>query len=304
MPINIPDLLPARDVLNNENIFIIDESRALHQDIRALKILLLNLMPVKITTETHMMRLLSNSPLQVEVDLLHPSTHTSRNTPIEHLTAFYKTFDEVKHRNYDGLIITGAPVEQIEFEDVNYWDELVEIMEWSKHHVTSTLHVCWAAQAGLFYHFGIDKYPLSKKMFGVFPHTVSNAIIPLVRGFDDVFVAPHSRYTEIRREDILNHPELEILSESEQAGVYIVVAEGGMIFVTGHAEYDPLTLKEEYLRDREKGLEIDIPENYFPDDNPERPPMVRWRSHAHLLFSNWLNYYVYQSTPYDINQIR
>jgi homoserine O-succinyltransferase/O-acetyltransferase len=304
MPITIPDRLPASNVLSNENIFIMDETRALHQDIRALRVLLLNLMPVKITTETHMLRLLSNSPLQVEVELIHPAGRIPRHTPIEHLRAFYKNFDDVRHKKYDGLIITGAPVEQIDFEEVDYWHELSEIMEWSIHHVTSTLHICWAAQAGLYYHYGIEKHPLSGKMFGVFPHQVTNPKIPLVRGFDDTFVAPHSRHSEVRREDVLEHPELEILSESDEAGVYIVLAKNGMIFVTGHAEYDPLTLKEEFERDRKKGVQIDVPKNYFPDDDPERPPRVRWRSHAHLLFSNWLNYYVYQSTPYDINQIR
>lgn len=303
MPIKIPDALPARAVLERENVFVMDETRAIHQDIRPLKILLLNLMPVKITTETHMMRMLSNSPLQVEVELLHPKSHTTRHTPTEHLDAFYKTFDEVEHEKFDGMIITGAPVEQIEFEEVAYWDELTEIMEWSVHHVTSTLHVCWAAQAGLYYHYGIGKHPLEEKMFGVFKHTVSDPTVPLVRGFDDVFVAPHSRYTEIHRNEIIVHPELTLLSESRDAGVYIVVDRGRMIFVTGHSEYDPSTLKEEYQRDLEKGLDVDVPKNYFPGDDPEKAPEVRWRSHANLLFSNWLNYYVYQITPYDINLI-
>jgi len=303
MPIKIPDALPARAVLERENVFVMDETRAIHQDIRPLKILLLNLMPVKITTETHMMRMLSNSPLQVEVELLHPKSHTTRHTPTEHLDAFYKTFDEVEPEKFDGMIITGAPVEQIEFEEVTYWDELTEIMEWSVHHVTSTLHVCWAAQAGLYYHYGIGKHPLEEKMFGVFKHTVSDPTVPLVRGFDDVFVAPHSRYTEIHRNEIIAHPELTLLSESRDAGVYIVVDRGRMIFVTGHSEYDPSTLKEEYQRDLEKGLDVTVPKNYFPGDDPEKAPEVRWRSHANLLFSNWLNYYVYQITPYDINLI-
>ncbi|MFP4562366.1 MAG: homoserine O-succinyltransferase [Spirochaetia bacterium] len=303
MPIKIPDALPARAVLERENVFVMDETRAIHQDIRPLKILLLNLMPVKIATETHMMRMLSNSPLQVEVELLHPKSHTTRHTPAEHLDAFYKTFDEVEHEKFDGMIITGAPVEQIEFEEVTYWDELTEIMEWSVHHVTSTLHVCWAAQAGLYYHYGIGKHPLKEKMFGVFKHTVSDPTVPLVRGFDDVFVAPHSRYTEIHRNEIIAHPELTLLSESRDAGVYIVVDRGRMIFVTGHSEYDPSTLKEEYQRDLEKGLDIAVPKNYFPGDDPKKAPEVRWRSHANLLFSNWLNYYVYQITPYDINLI-
>ena len=303
MPIKIPDALPARAVLERENVFVMDETRAIHQDIRPLKILLLNLMPVKITTETHMMRMLSNSPLQVEVELLHPKSHTTRHTPTEHLDAFYKTFDEVEPEKFDGMIITGAPVEQIEFEEVTYWDELTEIMEWSVHHVTSSLHVCWAAQAGLYYHYGIGKHPLEEKMFGVFKHTVSDPTVPLVRGFDDVFVAPHSRYTEIHRNEIIAHPELTLLSESRDAGVYIVVDRGRMIFVTGHSEYDPSTLKEEYQRDLEKGLDVAVPKNYFPGDDPEKAPEVRWRSHANLLFSNWLNYYVYQITPYDINLI-
>ena len=304
MPIKIPDHLPARVVLSRENIFVMDETRAMHQDIRSLRILLLNLMPTKITTETQIMRQLSNSPLQIEVDLLHPRSHIPTNTPIEHLQAFYKTFDEVRDRNYDGLIITGAPVERIEFEEVTYWDELTRIMEWSVHHVTSTIHVCWAAQASLYYHYGIQKYELPKKMFGVFEHRVINPTIPLVRGFDDTFVAPHSRYTEVKADEIDRHPELEILSDSQEAGVYIVVAKNGMIFVTGHSEYDPHTLQEEYERDLRRGAEIEIPKNYFRDDDPKKGPIVRWRSHGQLLFSNWLNYYVYQLTPYDINQIR
>jgi homoserine O-succinyltransferase len=303
MPIKIPDALPARTVLERENVFVMDETRAIHQDIRPLRLLLLNLMPIKITTETHMMRMLSNSPLQVEVELLHPKSHTTSHTPTEHLDAFYKTFDEVEHEKFDGMIITGAPVEQIEFEEVTYWEELTEIMEWSLHHVTSTLHVCWAAQAGLYYHYGIGKHSLDEKMFGVFKHTVSDPTVPLVRGFDDVFVAPHSRYTEIHRNEIIAHPDLKLLSESEEAGVYIVVDRERMVFVTGHSEYDPLTLKEEYQRDLDKGLDIAVPRNYFPDDDPKKIPEVRWRSHANLLFSNWLNYYVYQITPYDINMI-
>lgn len=304
MPIKVPDTLPAVDVLNSENIFVITETRALHQDIRALRIVLLNLMPVKITTEIHMMRILANNPLQVEVELLHPKTHQSKNTPTGHLEAFYKTFDQIKMNKYDGMIITGAPVEHIDFEEVTYWEELNEIMEWTNHHVTSTLHVCWAAQAGLYYHYGIPKYPLPEKMFGVFPHRVNNYKVPAVRGFDDVFLAPHSRHTEIRREDIEKVKELEILSESDTAGVYIVGDSlGKNLFVTGHSEYDPLTLKEEYDRDLKKGLHIEVPKNYFPEDDPERPPEVRWRSHANLLFGNWLNYYVYQMTPFNIEDI-
>ncbi|RKX79917.1 MAG: homoserine O-succinyltransferase [Spirochaetes bacterium] len=305
MPINIPDGLPAYQILSQENIFVMTKSRALHQDIRALKIAILNLMPVKITTETHILRLLSNSPLQVEVELLHTRTHVSKHTPIEHLETFYKTFNEIEHEKFDGMIITGAPVEQIEFEEVNYWEELKEIMDWSVHHVTSVMHICWAAQAGLYHHFGIPKYLLKEKLFGVFEHTVNNPRVPLLRGFDDVFLAPHSRYTEVKREDIAGIPKLEVLSESEEAGVYIVASKNGrQIFVTGHSEYDPLTLKEEYERDIKKGIKISIPKNYFQDDNPEKVPAVKWRSHAHLLFSNWLNYYVYQITPYDLNEIK
>ena len=298
MPVRIPDKLPATDVLSHENIFVMTETRAMHQDIRALKILILNLMPVKITTETHLLRLLSNSPLQVEVDLMQPATHTSRNTPQEHLQVFYKTFDEVKHKKYDGLIVTGAPVETLEFEDVNYWDEIVRILDWSKTNVTSTLHICWAAQAGLYHHFGVKKHHIDTKMSGVFTHTVNEKNIHLVRGFDDSFLAPHSRHTEVRREEIEGVPGLNIVSESDEAGIYIVISDDGkQIFVTGHSEYDPLTLKEEYERDLAKGMNPEVPRNYFPDDNPDYLPNVSWRSHANLLFSNWLNYYVYQVTP-------
>lgn len=305
MPIKIPDALPAAEVLSNENIFVMTEYRALHQDIRPLKIAILNLMPTKIVTETQLLRVLGNSPLQVEVDLLHTKTYTSKNTPEEHLVTFYKTFDDIKHQNYDGLIITGAPIEHLEFEEVEYWEELKEIMDWSTHHVTSTMHICWAAQAGLYYHYGIPKYPLDKKMFGVFKHTVNKKNVPLLRGFDDEFLAPHSRHTEIRREDIEKVPKLELLSESEIAGVYIVKEKGGrQVFVTGHSEYDPLTLKYEYDRDVAKGLDIDVPQNYFPNDDPNQPPIVRWRAHSNLLFSNWLNYYVYQVTPYDLREIK
>jgi len=304
MPIKVPDTLPAVDVLSNENIFVMTETKALHQDIRALRIVLLNLMPLKIKTEIHMMRLLSNNPLQVEVELLHPRTHHSKNTSVDHLDTFYKTFDQIKSRKYDGMIITGAPVEQIEFEEVTYWKELKEIMNWTKHNVTSTLHVCWAAQAGLYYHYGIPKYHLPKKMFGVFKHKVNNMKVPAVRGFDDGFLAPHSRHTEIRGEDIEKVAELEILSESDEAGVYLVGDRIGKdLFVTGHSEYDPITLKEEYDRDIGKGLSIEVPKNYFPDDDPNRPPEVRWRSHANLLFGNWLNYYVYQMTPFNLEDI-
>jgi len=304
MPINVPDNLPAADILARENIFTMRESRALHQDIRALKLLILNLMPLKIETETHILRLLSNTPLQVEIELIHTKTHTTTHTSPEHLAAFYKTFEDVQHHKFDGCIITGAPVEQIEFEQVTYWDELTEIMDWSVGHVTSTMYICWAAQAGLYYHYGIPKYPLDSKMFGVFEHHVRTRQIPLVRGFDDTFLAPHSRHTELKREDLEKIPQLQIVADSEEAGIYLVMTRNGrQIFVTGHSEYEPLTLKDEYERDMNKGLEIGIPKNYFPEDNPVKLPEVKWRSHANLLFSNWLNYYIYQATPYDLNRI-
>jgi len=302
MPLNVPDNLPAIQQLREENIFVMQETRAVHQDIRPLRILILNLMPVKITTETHLLRMLSNNPLQIEITLMHTMTHTSKNTPVEHLKTFYKTFDQVKEKKFDGFIITGAPVEHMEFEEVDYWKELTEIMDWSAAHVTSTLYICWAAQAGLYYFYGIPKYPLSEKMFGVFRHKINNPKIPLVRGFDDEFLAPHSRHTEIRRTDIEKIHDLEIVSESDKAGVYIVVSKDGRkVFVTGHSEYDPYTLRDEYLRDKKKGLPIHVPENYFPNDDPSKEPLVYWRSHANLLFSNWLNYYVYQVTPYILN---
>ncbi len=305
MPIKIPDDLPAVETLNNENIFVMTEHRALHQDIRALKIGLLNLMPTKITTEIQILRLLGNSPLQVDIVLLHPESYQSKNTPREHLIKFYKTFKDVKNEKFDGLIITGAPVEQMEFEEVAYWDELTEIMDWSVSNVFSTLHICWGAQAGLYHHYGIPKYLLPKKMFGVFPHTVCKKNEKLLRGFDDEFYVPVSRHTEVRKEDIIKVPELEILSESKEAGVYIVTAKNGrQVFITGHSEYDPLTLKWEYERDLSKGMEIEIPRNYFTNDDPNEIPVVKWRAHANLLFSNWLNYYVYQETPYDLNEIR
>lgn len=305
MPIKIPDNLPAAGVLTSENIFVMGEHRAVHQDIRALRILFLNLMPTKIVTETQILRLLGNSPLQVEIDLLHPQTYTSKNTPQEHLTAFYRTFDDIMHRKYDGMVITGAPVENLEFEEVAYWDELTRIMDWSVKNVTSTIHLCWGAQAGLYHHYGIPKYPLPEKVFGVFPHTFNKKNVKLLRGFDDVFFVPHSRHTENRREDIERVPELEILSESEDAGVYLVLAqEGRQVFLTGHSEYDPLTLKAEYDRDILKGMNIAVPRHYYPGDDPSKDPVVRWRGHANLLFSNWLNYYVYQETPYDLNEIK
>ena len=304
MPLNIPDKLPAVEVLQKENIFVMKETRAIHQDIRPLRLVILNLMPLKIKTETHLLRLLSNTPLQVEVVLLHTKDHISRNTPQEHLEAFYKTFDEISDQKFDGLIVTGAPVEQLDFEEVNYWEELKRIMNWSKTNVTSSFYICWGAQAGLYHFYGVPKYPVDKKVFGVFDHTVNNRKVPLIRGFDEVFHAPHSRHTEVKREDILPVNDLEIISESEEAGVYIVMDKSGKnIFVTGHSEYDPSTLQEEYERDLNKGLDIQIPKNYFPSDDPTKSPKVRWKSHANLLFSNWLNYYVYQATPYNLDEI-
>lgn len=305
MPIKIPDSLPATKQLRNENIFVMSEKKAMHQDIRPLKIAIVNLMPTKITTETQLLRLLSNSPLQVEIDLLTMESHKSKNTPDNHLKTFYKKFRDIKNDKYDGMIITGAPVENLDFTEVDYWDELQEIMEWSKTHVTSTLHICWAAQAGLYYHYGIPKYSLPKKCSGVYKHKVRRSTAKMVRGFDSEFYAPHSRYTEVRAEDIKKIKELEILADSDEAGVYIVFSKGGRrIFVTGHSEYDANTLAEEYKRDLEKGINPNIPVNYFQDDNPKKPPIVRWRSHANLLFSNWLNYFVYQITPYDIERIK
>jgi homoserine O-succinyltransferase/O-acetyltransferase len=305
MPIKIPDNLPAYEILNSENIFVMPEDRAFHQDIRPLKIVILNLMPTKIATETQLLRLLGNSPLQVDIVLMNTQTHKSKNTPKEHLVNFYNTFDEIKEKKFDGMIITGAPVENMEFEEVNYWEELKEIMEWSLHNVYSTLHICWGSQAGLYYHFGLGKYSLPNKMFGVFSHTVSKTKIKLLQGFDDEFFAPHSRYTEVRKEDIEKIPGLCVLAESEESGVYIASAlEGRQIFVTGHSEYDALTLKEEYERDVAKGLDICVPKNYFPNDDPTKDPLVKWRGHANLLFSNWLNYYVYQETPFDLEQLK
>lgn len=304
MPIKIPNDLPATETLHEENIFVITEKRALTQDIRPLKILLLNLMPTKIVTETQFSRLLGNTPLQVELEFLQTATHKSTHTDEHHLITFYQTFDEIKHKKYDGMIITGAPVELMEFEEVNYWEELCEIMEWSKTHVTSTFHICWGAQAGLYYHFGIKKHQLPQKLFGVFPHRVEYKKSILFRGFDDVFMVPHSRHTTVMREDVEKVPELKILSSSEKGGVYVVSTDKGrQIFVTGHSEYDADTLKNEYLRDKNAGLPISVPENYFEDDDDTKPPIVSWRSHANLLFSNWLNYFVYQTTPYNIDEI-
>lgn len=304
MPIKIPNDLPATETLHEENIFVITEKRALTQDIRPLKILLLNLMPTKIVTETQFSRLLGNTPLQVELEFLQTATHKSTHTDENHLITFYQTFDEIKHKKYDGMIITGAPVELMEFEEVNYWEELCEIMKWSKTHVTSTFHICWGAQAGLYYHYGIKKHQLPQKLFGVFPHRVEYKKSILFRGFDDVFMVPHSRHTTVMREDIEKVPELKILSSSEKGGVYVVSTDKGrQIFVTGHSEYDADTLKNEYLRDKNAGIPISVPENYFEEDDDTKPPIVSWRSHANLLFSNWLNYFVYQTTPYNIDEI-
>ena len=301
MPIQIPNDLPAAEVLQNENIFVMKQTRAETQQIRPLEIVLLNLMPTKIVTETQLSRMLGNTPLQVHLELMMLSTHKSKNTPEEHLLAFYKTFEELKDRKFDGMVITGAPVENLPFEDVNYWKELTEIMEWSKDHVHSTFHICWGAQAGLYYHYGIQKHNLPEKLFGVFAHKADYKHAILLRGFDDEFWAPHSRHTTIKREDIEGVPGLKILASSEEAGVYIVMnKEGRQIFVTGHSEYDPDTLEREYLRDKYQGLPIQVPKNYYPDDDDTKAPVVRWRGHGNLLYSNWLNYFVYQTTPYDI----
>ena len=305
MPIRIPNDLPAVKVLTDENIFVMTETRALTQDIRPLKILLLNLMPKKIETETQFSRLLGNTPLQVELELIHTSSHLSKNVSQEHLLSFYKTFDDVCDRNFDGMIITGAPVEQMPFEEVEYWDELCKIMEWSKTHVHSTFHICWGAQAGLYYHFGVDKVPLDQKMFGVFPHEVLYKRSILFRGFDDRFMVPHSRHTGLDMEQLKAVDGLKLLAASEEAGIFAISTENGkQIFITGHPEYDPHTLKSEYDRDVAAGKPIQIPKNYYPNDDATQEPLVSWRSHANLLYSNWLNYFVYQTTPYDITQIR
>ncbi len=304
MPLNIPNKIPAINALKRENIFVMPFDKASTQDIRPLKVVILNLMPIKITTETDLIRLLSNTPLQIEIDFLKIKNHTSKNTPIEHLKAFYRPFDQIAENNYDGMIITGAPVEQMEFEEVNYWDELTTIFDWAKTHVTSTLFICWAAQAGLYHYYGIPKHQLREKMFGVFAHKPLEPLYPIFRGFDDVFYVPHSRHTEIRRTDIEQNPGLKILSESEEAGVHIVMARNGReFFITGHSEYAPLTLDEEYKRDLAKGLPIQQPKNYYIDNDPNKGPLVIWRSHANLLFSNWLNYFVYQETPYNLDDI-
>lgn len=304
MPIKIPNELPAVRILEDENIFVMTETRAITQDIRPLKILILNLMPTKIDTETQLSRLLGNTPLQVEIELIHTETHKSKNTSEEHLLAFYKTFDEVRERYFDGMIITGAPVEKMEFEEVDYWSELCEIMEWSKSHVQSTLHICWGAQAGLYYHFGVKKYMLEEKLSGVYTHEVEYKRSILFRGFDDVFYVPHSRYTTVKREEIEAVPELKILSSSPSAGIYAISTKHGrQIFLTGHSEYDRDTLNKEYTRDKKAGINPKIPENYFPEDDDTKDPVIRWRGHATLLFTNWLNYFVYQTTPYEISEI-
>ena len=300
MPIKIPNELPAVKVLTEENIFVMTEHRAVSQDIRPLKILLLNLMPTKVDTETQISRLLGNTPLQIELELIHIKSHTSKNTSSEHLLAFYKSFDEVKNDNFDGFIITGAPIEKLEFEEVDYWEELTEIMEWSKTNVHSTFHICWGAQAGLYYHYGIPKFEMEEKLFGVFPHTIERKNSMLLRGADDIFFAPHSRHTTVREEDIRKINDLEILAISEEAGVYAVTSlDGKQIFIMGHSEYDPQTLNNEYIRDKNAGLDTAVPANYFPKDDDTKEPFVRWRAHGNLLYSNWLNYYVYQTTPYD-----
>ena len=305
MPIKIPNELPAAHVLQNENIFVMKETRAIVQDIRPLQIAILNLMPTKVATETQLARLLGNTPLQVEVELLHTATHDSKNASTEHLLSFYKTFDEVCDRKFDGMIITGAPVEQMPFEEVEYWDELCRIMEWSKTNVYSTFHICWGAQAGLYYHYGVPKYPLEKKLFGVFPHRADYKNAMLMRGFDDVFMVPHSRHTTVRREDVEKVPQLKIAASSDEAGVYAMYTPGGrQVFITGHSEYDADTLEKEYLRDKSQGLPIEVPKNYYPNDDDTQAPVVTWRSSANLIYSNWLNYYVYQNTPYNLSDIQ
>lgn len=304
MPVNIPHKLPAVKALEKENIFVMDDTRALHQDIRPLRVAVLNLMPVKVTTETDLIRLLSNTPLQLELDLVKIMAHTPKNTPVEHMQAFYTDFNKIKHKKYDGLIITGAPVEQLEFQDVTYWEELKLILDWADHNVQSSLFICWASMAALFHYYGIPKYALNEKMFGVFHHTAQNSLLPIFRGFDDEFHMPHSRYTEVRAEDIERIPNLEVIAESDESGVGIVKDKGGRkIFVTGHFEYSTYNLHEEYSRDLAKGLPIKMPKHYYKKNNPEKNPVVRWRGHANLFFQNWLNYYVYQETPYNINDI-
>ena len=304
MPLRLPDKLPAIELLKHENIFVMDDTRAHMQDIRPLKIVILNLMPLKITTETDLIRLLSNTPLQLEISFMKLKSHTPKNTPIEHMMMFYRDFAEMRKEKFDGMIITGAPVEQLEFEDVTYWDEMTDIFSWARTHVTSTLYICWAAQAGLYYHYGIPKYPLQKKMFGIFPQQTLEPQLPIFRGFDDVFQMPHSRHTEIHRDDILRNPDLTLIAESSECGVSMVMARNGReFFITGHLEYAPDTLDREYRRDRDVRDDVDLPRHYYFHDDPDQRPMVTWRAHANLLYNNWINYYVYQETPYDINQI-
>ena len=297
--------MPAIELLKHENIFVMDDTRAHMQDIRPLKIVILNLMPLKITTETDLIRLLSNTPLQLEINFMKLKSHTPKNTPIEHMMMFYRDFESMHDEKFDGMIITGAPVEQLDFEDVTYWDEMTSIFAWARTHVTSTLYICWAAQAGLYYHYGVPKYPLPKKMFGIFPQHTLNPQLPIFRGFDDVFQMPHSRHTELHREDILANPELQLIAESPDSGVSIVMARNGReFFITGHLEYAPDTLDKEYRRDKDIRKDVDVPRNYYRFNDPSQPPLVTWRAHANLLYSNWINYYVYQETPYDINQIK
>ena len=304
MPLTLPDRLPAIELLKEENIFVMGSERARHQDIRPLRIAILNLMPLKITTETDLVRILSNSPLQLEIHLMKVKAHTSKNTPVEHMRAFYRDFEEMRQEKFDGFIITGAPLEQMEYEEVRYWDELTEIFDWSRTHVTSTLYICWAAQAGLYHHYGIPKYPLTKKMFGIFPQQILDPTLPIFRGFDDQFNMPHSRHTELRREDIVANSDLTLIAESEESGVGMVMARGGReFFITGHSEYSPLTLDTEYHRDLSKGLSIEKPQHYYEADDPTHRPNVTWRGHGTLLFTNWLNYYVYQETPYNLEEI-
>ena len=304
MPLTLPDRLPAIELLKEENIFVMSSSRATTQDIRPLRLVILNLMPIKITTETDLIRVLSNSPLQLEISFMKIKSHTSKNTPVEHMRAFYRDFELMRHEKFDGMIITGAPVEHLSFEEVTYWDEMQDIFDWARTHVTSTLYICWAAQAGLYYHYGIPKYPLTEKMFGIFQQRPLDPSLPIFRGFDDTFAMPHSRHTEIRRDDIEQCSALRIIAESPESGVSMVMArEGREFFITGHSEYSPLTLDTEYRRDLGKGLPIQMPRHYYPNDDASQPPHVTWRAHATLLFTNWLNYYVYQETPYDIDAI-
>lgn len=305
MPLRIPDKLPAIDILKKENIFVMDNTRAHTQDIRPLKIVILNLMPLKITTETDLVRLLSNTPLQIDITFMKLKSHTPKNTPIEHMMMFYKDFDVIKEERFDGMIITGAPVENFEFEEVGYWKEITTIFEWAKSHITSTMYICWAAQAGLYYHYGIPKHPLKKKMFGIFEQRCNDPLLPIFRGFDDIFYMPQSRHTEVRKEDIISDDRLHLIAESEESGPTIITANGGReFFITGHFEYAPLTLDQEYRRDLGKRDDVEMPKNYYIGNNPENKPLVRWRAHANLFFTNWINYYVYQETPYDINMIR